>query len=83
MKKAQEKVNSNPAIWIFIMGLVFTVAFGVVGFIGTFTFNEVAAAPKVYETKADHNRDVDRIEEGQYRIEDKIDKLIEKVGELK
>jgi hypothetical protein len=83
MKKAQDRINSNPAIWIMLVSVVFTAALGLLGFFGTFTFNEVAAAPKIYETKDDHNRDVDRIEDGQIRIEGKIDKLIEKVGQLR
>jgi hypothetical protein len=83
VKNAQDRVNSNPAVWILVLGTVFTALLGIMGFIGAFTFNEVAAAPKVYETKDDHNRDIDRIYEGQNRMEGKIDKLIESVGQLR
>jgi hypothetical protein len=74
MKQTVERINNKPAMWIGLLTAIFLGALGIYGFLGAHIFNEVQAAPKTYETKDDHNRDINRIEITQRRIEDKIDK---------
>ena len=73
IKTAQKKVNSNAAPWI--GGISILVA--VLSFLAAFLFNEVTAMPKTYKTIEAHERDMDKVEKRQQRIEDKIDRGFE------
>lgn len=82
MREHIDKINKKPAMWIGIVSAVFVLTLGVYGFLGAHIFNEVEAAPKTYETKEDHNIDIDRIEKGQDRIEDKIDSGFKEIRKM-
>ncbi len=69
MQAAQEKVNKNVAPWL--GGLA--VLLSILGFLGAFMFNRVVAAPSTYQTIEQHQRDMDKTERRQERIEKKID----------
>lgn len=77
VQAAQDKVNSNAAPWIGGLGILIAV----LSFLAAFLFNEVVAAPKTYTTIEQHQRDVDKINERQTRIEDKIDKGFDRLHE--
>jgi cell division protein FtsB len=78
IKAAQNRVNGNAAPWI--GGIA--VFISVLGFLGAFLFNEVTAAPKIYETIEQHQRDVDKQERDRQMVEDKIDKGFDKIYRL-
>ena len=78
VKVAQGRVNRNAAPWI--GGIAVFVA--VLSFLGAFLFNEVTAAPKVYETIEQHQRDIDKQERDRQMVEDKIDKGFDRIHRL-
>ena len=69
MQAARAKVNRNAAPWI--GGIA--VFISILSFLGVFLFNEVTAAPKTYQTIEQHDRDIDKVDRRQERIEKKID----------
>jgi hypothetical protein len=78
VKIAQRRVNRNAAPWIGGIAILVTV----LSFLGAFLFNEVVAAPKIYETIEQHDRDIDKQEQDRQRVEDRINEGFQKIQDL-
>ena len=78
VKAVHEHANKKSAMWIYILGLFI----GLLGFLGTFLFNQVAALPATYTTIEQHNRENDRQDRRQEIIEKKIDDGFQQIREL-